>query len=407
MNFTSRLTAAGFCASLAMAAPTAFAENMPGVTDDEIVIGNIVPYSGPASAYGQVGSSAKAYFDMLNDQGGINGRKIRFITYDDGYSPPKTKEQARKLVERDDVLLLVGTLGTPTNSAIHKYMNQKAVPHLFVSTGASKWGQPDEYPWTMGWQPTYRSEGIIFARYVLENIPDAKIGILHQNDDYGADYVDGLEIGLGDKADDLIIARESFEVTDPTIDSQVIKLASTDANVFYNVTTPKSAAQAIRKAYDVGWENTHLLNSVSNSVGAVMEPAGLEKGEGVISLFYLMDPTDPQWQGTEDYAAWSKMMDEYLPEGDKTSWLNVQGPSIAQTLEHVLRRAGDDLSRENIMAIAADLDDYRPMMLLPGITLNTSETDFYPMEQMQLARFENGGWALFGDVIDGSVGPEG
>jgi ABC-type branched-subunit amino acid transport system substrate-binding protein len=388
---------------LAMTAGTASADGV-GWDATSIKIGNIMPYSGPASAYGQIGETMSKYIDKINAEGGINGRKIEFISYDDSYSPPKTKEQARKLVEQDKVAFIYSSLGTPTNSAIHKYMNQRKVPQLFVATGATKWGQPDKYPWTMGWQPNYQSEGVIFARHVLESMPDGKVGILYQNDDYGKDYVHGMEIGLGDKAEDMIIARESYETSDPTVDSQVIKLSSSGANVFYNVTTPKFAAQAIRKAYDIGWENEHLLNSVSNSVGSVLKPAGLDKSKGIVSTYYLMDATDPEVQKTDDYKAWSEFMDKYYPDGDRTSNFTVYGYASAQTLEQVLKQCGDDLSRENVMKQAASLKDFKAGMLLPGILINTGPEDFYPIEEMQRVRFDGEKWQLFGDIISGAIG---
>ena len=290
----------------------------PGVTDKEIKIGNINPYSGPASAYGQIGKTIAAYFNKVNAEGGINGRKINFISYDDGYSPPKTVEQARKLVESDEVLLIFQSLGTPTNTAIHKYMNAKKVPQLFVATGATKWGDPKHFPWTMGWQPTYQTEGHIYARYLLSKHPDAKIGILYQNDDYGKDYVKGLKDGLGDKAAKMIVSEQPYEVTDPTVDSQIVNLKASGANVFYNVTTPKFAAQAIKKAAEIGWHPVHLLNNVSQSVGAVLKPAGLENAKGILSTFYLKDPTDPAWKNDAGYKQWLAFMDKYYPNGDKT-----------------------------------------------------------------------------------------
>ena len=399
---TQSLIAAAALAVVAVGA--AEARNAPGVTDDEIKIGNTNPYSGPAAAYGSIGKTIGACFDKVNAEGGVNGRKINFISVDDGYSPPRTVEQTRKLVERENVALIFQGLGTPTNSAVHAYLNKKKVPQLFVATGATKWGQPKKFPWTMGWQPNYQSEGVVYARYILQNVENPKVAILYQNDDYGKDYIHGMEIGLGDKADEIIVARESYEVTDPTIESQVVNLANSGANVFYNVTTPKFAAQAITKVHELDWDPLHLLNSVSNSIGSVVSKAGFEKGQGMITAYYLKDPGDPGYQNDEDYKAWSAFMDEYYPDGDKTDAFTVLGWSACNTMVQVLKQAGDDLSRENIMAQAANLKDYRAPMLLPGITINTGPNDFYPIEQWQLAEFEGKEWKLFGEVLDGAVG---
>jgi ABC-type branched-subunit amino acid transport system substrate-binding protein len=380
----------------------AVAQDMPGVTDTTIKIGHINPYSGPASAYSQIGKTIEAYINQINDEGGINGRTIEFISYDDGYSPPKTVEQARKLVESDEVLLIFQSLGTPPNSAIHEYMNEQQVPQLFVATGASKWGDPAGHPWTMGWQPDYVTEGKIYANYVLENHPDGKIGILYQNDDYGKDYIIGLRAALGDKADSMIVASLPYEVTDPTVDSQVINLKAAGADIFLNVATPKFAAQAIKKAAEIDWHPVHLLNSVSNSVGAVLNPAGLEVSKDIVSAAYVKDASDPQWANDEDYVAWSAFMDKYYPDGDKNSSFTAYGYSVAHALEYVLTTAGDDLSRENIMKVAASMDGVAVPMLLPGITMNTSDTDFFPLQEMQLMKFNGERWELFGDVIAGS-----
>ena len=365
---------------------------------ETIKVGNTMPYSGPASAYGQIGETEAKCFEMINDKGGINGRTIEFISYDDGYSPPKTVEQVRKLVESDQVDILFQTLGTPTNSAIHAYLNQKGVPHLFVATGATKWGNPEEFPWTMGWQPNYQTEAKIYAQYILENLPDAKIAVLYQNDDYGKDYLHGFKEGLGDRTD-MIVAELPYEVADPTVDSQIISAKASGADVFFNITTPKFAAQAIKKAHEIGWKPTHFLNNVSISVGAVLQPAGLEASTGLISAQYQMDPTDPQWQEHEDFKEWSAFMDEYHPDGDKTSSFTSYGYAACMTLRQVLEQAGDDLSRENIMKQAASLQDFRVPMLLPGITIDTSATDFYPIEAMQLSKFNGKNWELFGDII--------
>jgi len=374
----------------------------PGASDTEIKIGNTNPYSGPASAYGAIGRAIQAYVDKINQEGGINGRKIDFISLDDGYSPPRTVEQIRKLVEQEQVLLIFQPLGTPTNTAIHQYMNAKKVPQLFVATGATKWGQPDKFPWTMGWQPNYQSEAKIYAKYILDNKPEAKIGVLYQNDDYGKDYLEGFKAGLGERAGKMIVAELSYEVTDPTVDSQIISLKSSGADVFFNITTPKFAAQAIRKAADIGWQPLHFLNNVSNSVGSVLEPAGLDKSKGLITALYQKDPTDPQWQDSQAYGDWAAWMDEYNPDADKTDQFNVYGYNVAMTLEHVLQQCGDDLTRANVMAQAASIQDLELPMLLPGVVINTSPTDFYPIEGMMLAEFDGQKWVLFGDVIDAS-----
>src|SRR5690242_9424487 len=403
-RITRRSILAAAPAAVALAAVPARAKQYgPGVTDNEIKIGNTVPYSGPASSYGTIGKAEAAYFRMLNEQGGVNGRKINFISYDDAYTPPKTVEQVRKLVEEDGVLLMLAPLGTPTNSAIHRYLNQKKVPQLFVATGATKWGDPKHFPWTMGWQPNYQSEGHIYATYLKEHQPNGKIGILYQNDDYGKDYVKGLKDELGDKAKVMIVAELPYETTDPTIDSQIVSLKGSGADVFYNVTTPKFAAQAIKKAAEIGWKPLHLLNSVSNSVGGVLQPAGLDNSVGLLTTFYLKDPTDPTWKDDTGFKQWSAFMDKYYPEGDKTSSFTVIGYSSAQTLIHVLEQCGDNLTRENIMKQAASMKDFTVPMLLPGITINTSPTDFFPIEQQQMARFDGKEWKLFGPVLTGSV----
>ena len=376
----------------------------PGATDTEIKIGNINPYSGPASAYGLIGKTIAAYFKKVNAEGGVNGRKINFISYDDGYSPPKAVEQARKLVESDEVLLIFQSLGTPSNSAIHKYMNAKKVPQLFPATGATKWGDPKNFPWTMGWQPNYQSEARIYAKYLLDKYPNAKIGILYQNDDYGKDYVKGMKDGLGAKAQTMIVSEQPYETTDPTVDSQVINLKASGADVFFNVTTPKFAAQAIRKAAEIGWKPLHLLNNVSNSVGSVLKPAGMENAKDVVSTAYYKDPTDPTWKNDAGFKRWEEFMAKYFPEGDKSSSFTVYGYSVAQTLVQVLKQCGDNLTRENVMKQAANLKDFEPEMLLPGIKVNTSPTDFYPIEQMQLMRFNGQRWELFGPVLSGGTG---
>ena len=387
----------GLC--LVAAGPSALAQKKydPGASDKEIVIGAIHPYSGPASAYGAIGKAVGAYFDKVNAEGGINGRKVKFIGLDDGYNPAKTVEQARKLVEQEEALIVFNPLGTPPNSAIHKYMNDKKVPHLFVATGATKWGDPKNFPWTMGWQPNYQSESKVFAAHILETKPNAKIAILYQNDDYGKDYLKGFEDGLGDKAKTMIVSKLTYEVTDPTVDSQMVSLKASGADTFFNITTPKFAAQAIKKAADIGWKPTHYLNSVSASVGSVMTPAGLENGIGIFTASYLKDPTDPQFQkGKEwdDYTAWFKK----YSSGANIADINVTvGYTVTQGLVQVLKQAGDNLTRENIMKQAANLDMTLPM-LLPGVNVKTGPDDFYPIEREQLARFDGKTWVLFGKV---------
>ena len=375
-----------------------------GATDTEIKIGNIMPYSGPASAYGIIGRTEAAYFKKINAAGGINGRKINFISYDDAYSPPKAVEQARKLVESDEVLLIFNSLGTPSNSAIHKYMNSKKVPQLFVATGATKWNDPKDFPWTMGWQPNYQSETQIYAKYLLKNKPDAKIAVLFQNDDYGKDYLKGLKDGLGAKAASMIIAEESYETTEPTIDSHIVKLKSTGADVFVNITTPKFAAQAIKKIAEIEWKPLHFLNNVSNSIGSVIKPAGYQNAQEIISAAYLKDVTDPQWANDAAMKTFLDFMTKDFPEGDKLDSGTLVGYGVAQTLVQVLKQCGDNLTRENVMKQAASLKDFRTEVLLPGIKINTSPTDFAPVSQLQLERFKGEKWELFGDVISADAG---
>nr|WP_245328849.1 ABC transporter substrate-binding protein [Bradyrhizobium centrolobii] len=397
-----------FSAALVLAvtlSTAAFAQKKydTGATDTEIKIGNIMPYSGPASAYGVIGKTEEAYFRKINAEGGINGRKITFISYDDAYSPPKTVEQARKLVESDEVLLIFQSLGTPPNSAIQKYMNSKKVPQLFVATGATKWDDPKNFPWTMGWQPNYQTESRIYAKYILKERPNAKIAILYQNDDYGKDYVKGLKDGLGAKATSMIVAEESYEVTQPTIDSNIVKLKSTDADVFFNVTTPKFAAQTIKKMNEIGWKPMHFLNNVSVSIGSVMKPAGFEASQGIISSNYYKDPTDPQWKDDPAMKAWNAFLDKYYPEANRTDSAVMYGYIVAQGLVHVLKACGDDLTRVNVMKQAANIKDFEPGGLLPGVKANTSATDFAPLSQLQLMRFKGESWELFGDVLSGDV----
>ncbi len=400
----SWLFAAALLAGAALAASPAAAQKKydTGATDTEIKIGNTNPYSGPASAYGVIGKTITAYLNKINAEGGINGRKINFISYDDGYSPPKTVEQVRKLVESDEVLLLFQTLGTPSNTAIQKYMNAKKVPQLFVATGATKWNDPKHFPWTIGWQPNYQSEGHIYAQYLLKTHPNGKVGILYQNDDYGKDYVKGLKDGLNGKLP--IISEQPYETTDPTVDSQMINLKASGADVFFNVTTPKFAAQAIKKAAEIEWKPVHLLNNVSNSLGSVLKPAGLDNSKGILTTVYLKDPTDPTWKDDPAYREWLAFMDKYYPDGDRTSTFTVYGYLVAQTLVATLKQCGDDLTRENVMKQAANLKDLQLAMLLPGIAINTSPTDFAPIKQMQMEKFNGERWELFGPVFSGPGG---
>ena len=394
------LKAAAAGAGALLVSQTGFAQKRydSGATDKEIKIGNINPYSGPASAYGAIGKSMDAYFKKINAEGGVNGRMIKFITLDDGYNPSRTLEMARKLAEEEEVLATVGVLGTPTNSAIHKYMNQKKMPQLFVATGATKWGDPKNFPWTMGWQPNYQGESMIYAQHLLESKPNAKIGILYQNDDYGKDYLKGFLDGLGDKGKGMIVKQLTYEVTDATVDSQMVELKASGADVFFNITTPKFAAQAIKKAAEIGWKPQHYLNNVSNSVGAVMLPAGAENGVGILSVFYLKDPTDSQWANTPEFKEWLTFMQRYMPGADLKDLNYVFGYTLAQGTVQVLKQAGDNLTRENIMRQAANIDMNLPM-LLPGVNVKTGADDFYPIERGQLARWDGKTWVLQGKIF--------
>ncbi|MBI1735687.1 MAG: ABC transporter substrate-binding protein [Candidatus Rokubacteria bacterium] len=402
MHMTMRFTLVMLAVAVALAGVLPAAAQTPGVTATEIKVGNTNPYSGPASAYGTIGKAIGAYFKKVNDEGGVNGRKINYVTLDDGYAPPKTVEMVRRLVEQEQVALLFQTLGTPTNSAIHKYMNGKQVPHLFVATGATKWNDPKNFPWTMGWQPNYQIEGRIYAQYVLKNVPDAKVGILYQNDDYGKDYRKGFIDGLGEAAKKLVVLEQTYEVTDPTIDSQIVNLKNSGANVFFNITIPKFAVQAIKKAHDIAWKPLHLLNNVSSSLGTTLKPAGLEASKGLITALYMKEITDPQWKNDQAYQDWVAWMKKYYPEGALDDQANAYAYSVAQTLVQALKQCGNDLSRQNIMKQAASLKDLTLPMLLPGIKINTSATDFAPIEQEQLAKFDGERWALFGELYDAS-----
>jgi len=407
MSFVARRLAALSTAMILLAASagSALAQKKydTGATDTEIKIGNIMPYSGPASAYGVIGKTEAAYFQKINAEGGINGRKITFISYDDGYSPPKAVEQARKLVENDEVLLIFQSLGTPSNTAIQKYMNAKKVPQLFVASGATKWNDPQNFPWSMGWQPNYQNEARIYARYILKEKPNGKIAVLYQNDDYGRDYLKGLKAGLGEKAASMIIAEDGYEVADPTIDSHVVKMKSLNADVFVDITGPKFAAQAIRKMAEIGWKPLHFLNNTTVSVGAVMKPAGFDASQGIISSAYLKDPTDQQWKDDSGIRTWNEFLDKYYPEANRLDGAILYGYTIAQTLEVVLRACGDELTRENVMKQAASLRGLELDGLLPGIKINTSASDFAPVSQVQLMRFKGESWERFGDIIDGEA----
>ena len=373
-----------------------------GASDTEIKIGNIMPYSGPASAYGVIGKTEEAYFKKINAEGGIKGRKITFVTYDDGYSPPKAVEQARKLVESDEVLVVFNPLGTPSNSAIQKYLNSKKVPQLFVATGATKWNEPKDFPWTMGWQPSYQSEARIYAKFLLKEKPAGKIAIMYQNDDFGKDYLKGLKDGLGAKAS-MIVAEESYETSEPTIDNHIVKLKATGADVFINITTPKFAAQAIKKIKEIDWQTMHIVSNVSASVGSVIKPAGFENAQGILSANYAKDGADAQWDNDPGMKKFYAFLEKYYPEANKLDGSVIYGYGVAQTMVKVLEMCGDDLTRANVMKQAASLKDFAPDTLLPGVKITTSATDFAPIEQLQMQRFKGEKWELFGDIISGEL----
>ena len=384
-----------------LAAPAAAQKKYdPGATDTEIKIGQTMPYSGPASAYGTIGKVEAAYFKMLNEQGGINKRKLNFISLDDGYSPPKTVEMVRRLVEQDEVLFLLGTLGTPSNTAIHKYMNGKKVPHLFLATGASKWNDPKNFPWTMGFNVNYQSEGKLYGQDILRTRPNAKIAVLYQNDDYGKDYLKGFKDGLGDKAKTMIVAEQTYEVTDPTIDSQIVSLKGSGADTFFNITTPKFGAQAIRKVAEVGWKPVHYLNQVSASVGSVLKPAGLDNATGLISMQYTRDPTDPVWANDPVMKEYFAFLKKYAPDVGVDDGNGTYGYAVAQLIEQVLKQAGDNLTRENIMKQAASLKNFQVPMAIPGILANTGPDDFAPFQTMQLVRFDGKTWVPYGKPVE-------
>ena len=406
MTVTRTLALSAALVGLAIAATPVSAQkkNDTGVTDTEIKIGNIMPYSGPASAYGVIGKTEAAYFNKVNEEGGINGRKINFISYDDGYSPPKAVEQARKLVESDEVLFIFNSLGTPSNSAIQKYMNEKKVPQLFVATGATKWNDPKNFPWTMGWQPNYQSEARIYGKYLLQEKPNGKIGVLYQNDDYGKDYLKGLKDGLGAKAASMIIGEEAYETTVPTVDSQIVSLKAKGADVFVSITTPKFAAQSIKKVAELGWKPLFIENNVGSSIGSVIKPAGFENAQDIISATYAKDATDPQWKDDPGMKNFDAFLAKYYPDGNRADSSVMTGYNVVRTMVAVLKQCGDNLTRENIMKQAANIHDLEIDTLLPGIKINTSPTDYAPIKQLQLMRFKGERWELFGPVMGGEVG---
>jgi branched-chain amino acid transport system substrate-binding protein len=405
MGNSSHLLAAAavvLAAQLAVSPAPAQKKYDPGASDREIKIGNIMPYSGPASAYGEIGKTEAAYFQKVNAEGGINRRKINFISYDDAYSPPKTVEQARKLVESDEVLLIFNSIGTPTNTAIQRYMNTRKVPQLFISTGATKFNDPKNFPFTMGLLPSYQAEARIYAAYLLDHNARGKIGVLYQNDDYGKDYLKGLKDGLNGKMP--IVAEAPYETSDPTVDSQVINLKASGADIVFNVSLAKFAAQSIKKIAELGWKPVHLLNSVSASVGGVLRPAGLDNATGILTAGYIKDPTDRIWKDDAETKEWSAFMDRYYPDGDKTSAFTVFGYMAAEALVVVLKQCGDDLTRENVMKQAASLKGLKLPMLLPGITINTGPDDYAPIKQMRMQRFNGASWELFGPVMSSDNG---
>lgn len=371
----------------------------PGATDTEIKIGQTIPYSGPGSSFSTIGKAEAAYFRMVNDRGGVNGRKIVFVSLDDGYSPPKTVEQTRKLVEQDEVLLIFQGLGTPNQQAVRRYMNGKRVPQLFVASGSTIWADPEHFPWTMGWQPNYQVEGKIYAKYLLETNPNAKVAVLYQNDDTGKGYVAALKAGLGTKAETMIVKELSYELTEPTIDSQIATLKSSGADTFFDAASPRFAAQAIRKAADIGWQPLHFLISISSSPVTVLQPAGLDKSVGIISAAYLKDPADKRWVNDKDFQDWLAWMKKYYPDGNVADLFNAYGYAAAYTMVQVLKQCGDDLTRENVMKQAANIEKQVVPMLLPGIELSTSPTNFSPLRQMRLQKFDGTTWVLFTDAM--------
>jgi branched-chain amino acid transport system substrate-binding protein len=405
-KLTRRTIVAAAPGALALAALPARAAKQygPGATDTEIKIGNTSPYSGPLANASPIPLSMQAYFKMINAQGGVNGRKITWISYDDVYSPPKTVEMTRKLVEDDKVLFLSGSVGTPTNSAVWHYLNEKQVPQLFPGTGATKWDDPKGHPWTMAFFISYQAEGHIYAAYILKNKPDAKVAVLYQNDDFGKDYLKGLTDGLGAKAASMIRSTASYESMDSTVDSQILELQASGSDVLVTIAIPKFGAQAIRKVGEIGWKPLHILNGIASSVGATLKPAGLQYAQGIVSDNSFKDPTDPQWLNDAGYKQWLAFMDKYYPNGDKTDQQTVYGYSIAQTTVQILKQCGDDLTRENVMKQAANLRNLALPMLLPGIAINTSPTNFAPIRQAQMRRFEGERYVPFGPVLSGAIG---
>jgi branched-chain amino acid transport system substrate-binding protein len=394
--------ATGASLAIALSASPALAQKKydTGATDTEIKVGQTLAFSGPASAYATIGKTQAAYIQMINDQGGINGRKITLIQYDDAYSPPKAVEQMRKLVESDEVLLTFQVLGTPSNAAVQKYLNSKKVPQLYAATGASRFTDPKNFPWTMGYNPNYFVEGRIYGQYILKNHPSAKVGILYQNDDLGKDYLNGIKAGLGDKAASMIVAEASYEVSDPTIDSQILKIKDAGADLFFSATTPKFAAQAIKKNFELNWHPVHILDINATSVGAVLQPAGLEASKGVISVNYGKDPADPTWKDDPGMKKYLDFMAKYYPDGDKGSLFNTYGYSTAQLLVYTLKQCGDDLTRENVMKQATSLKEFVLDLALPGIKLNTSPTDYRVNKQLQMEKFNGERWELFGPILE-------
>ncbi|MCX7320945.1 MAG: ABC transporter substrate-binding protein [Hyphomicrobiales bacterium] len=405
---SKRLSLAAAAVLLAASSTAVLAQKKydTGASDTEIKIGNIVPYSGPASAYGAVGKAQAAYFKMINDKGGINGRMVNYISYDDAYSPPKAVEQTRKLVESDEVLLMFSALGTPSNTAIHKYLNAKKVPQLFLATGATKWNDPKHFPWTMGYLPSYQSEGRIYAQYLLKEKPGAKVGVLYQNDDFGKDYLKGLKDGFGDKASSVVI-EDSYELTEPTVDSHIVKIKAANPDVVVIFATPKFAAQTIKKIAELGWKPAMIVPGVSVSIGQVLKPAGFENAQGLTSAHYSKDATDPQWKNDPGMMAYKEFLAKYMPDANPSDSSLMTGYNIAETMVVLLKQCGDDLTRANVMKQAASLKDVQQSTLLPGVKINTSATDFAPIDQMQLMKFEGENWKLFGDVMKGEVGPTG
>jgi len=400
--FSCGLLVMSLCVATVISSPS-FGQKKydPGANDSEIKIGNIMPYSGPLSAYSSIAKAEAAYFNKVNAEGGVNGRTINFISVDDGYSPPKTVEQARKLVESDEVLFIFQSLGTPTSLSIEKYLNDRKVPQLFVASGATRFGDPKSFPWTMGWNPTYQTEGRIFAHFLIQNYPNAKIGVLYQNDDSGKDYLKGFKDGLNGRGQ--IVAEVPYEVSEPTVDSQIVTIKNHGADALFIEAAPKFAAQAIRRVAELNWKPVEMLASVSNSVGAVLKPAGFENAKGILSAGYLKDPTDPRWKDDLAVKNWEAFMLKYYPDGDRTSAFPVYGYVVSQTLVQVLKQCGDELTRENIMRQAANLRDLELDMLLPGIKINTSPTDYYPIEQMQMTRFNGQYTELFGAMMSGAI----